>query len=214
MQQLMTQAAFARHRGSVKSAASNWKKDGLLVFAEGPTGKMMVDVERSDARLNAKLDPLRGRPTTGSQAQPTDTPGGASPALPLEPTGPAAPASAGDRGLADERAGHLREQRIGQAMKNAQMAGELVPLIEAQRRCSEVGRAARERMQAWLRSAAERFAAEKDVRQIMAIGEEGIDLVFTELADSAARGEFAVDDEEDLTPEERGELEAQSEAEA
>jgi hypothetical protein len=102
---------------------------------------------------------------------------------------------------------HLREQRTGQALKNAQLAGELVPLIEAERRVSEVGRAARERMHAWFRSVAERIAAEKDVRQIMAIGESGIDEVFAELADAAARGEFAGDDE-DLTPEEVAEMEA------
>jgi hypothetical protein len=82
-----------------------------------------------------------------------------------------------------------------------------VPLIEAERRVSEVGRAARERMHAWLRGQAERFAAEKDVRQIMAIGEAGIDEVFAELADAAERGEFAGDDG-DLTPDEVAEMEA------
>jgi hypothetical protein len=65
-------------------------------------------------------------------------------------------------------------------------------------------------MHAWLRSQAERFAAEKDVRQIMAIGEAGIDEVFAELADAAERGEFAGGDD-DLTPEEVAELEAAAE---
>jgi hypothetical protein len=96
-----------------------------------------------------------------------------------------------NRSIADERIEQVREQRIGNALKNAQLAGELVPLVEAERRVSEVGRAARERMHAWLRSVAERFAAEKDVRTIMALGEEGIDQVFAELADAAVRGEFA-----------------------
>lgn len=208
--ELMTQAAFARHRGAVKSAATNWKNAGLLVFAEGPNGKPMVDVARSDARLNGKLDPMRGRPSTGTSAE-------APPArLPLEasppPTSPPA-APAGDRrSLADERVDQVREQRIGNALKNAQLAGDLVPLVDAERRVSEAGRAARERMQAWLRGIAERFAATSDLRTIMAIGEEGIDQVFAELASAAANGEFA-GDEDELTPEETAEIEAAAEAE-
>jgi hypothetical protein len=203
--QLMTQAEFARHRGVSKGNVTNWKKAGLLVLQEDEAGRLKVNVDRTDARLNAKIDPMRGRPSTGGQAQLPDAPAGEAPALPLEAPAPAAPGTP-DGGLADERAQHLREQRIGQAMKNAQMAGGLVPMIEAQRRCAEVGRAARERMHAWMRSVGERFAAEKDVRQIMAIGEEGIDQVFNEMADAAARGDFA-GDEDDLTADERAELE-------
>jgi hypothetical protein len=199
----MTQAEYARHRGVTKPAVSNWKKQGLLVLAEDPSdARIKVDVARTDAKLNAKIDPMRGRPPAGA-AEPA-------PALPLEggaapvPASPAA--SAGEGTVTDERVLHLREQRIGQAMKNAQTARELVPLVEAERRVSEIGRAARERMQAWLRSSAERFAAEKDVRQIMAIGEAGIDEVFAELADAALRGDFAGDEEADLTAEEQAEL--------
>lgn len=209
--QLMTQAEFARHRGVGKSAVTNWKNAKLLVFAEGDNGKPMVDVARSDAKLNAKIDPMRGRPPTGG------TPAITAPALAGAPPPPTAldarePAvlpmvASAEKTLADERIEHLREQRIGQAMKNAQLAGDLVPLVEAERRVSEVGRAARERMHAWLRSVAERFAAEKDVRAIMALGEEGIDQVFSELASAAERGEFAGDEADDLTPEERAELE-------
>jgi uncharacterized protein involved in type VI secretion and phage assembly len=103
----------------------------------------------------------------------------------------------------------VREQRIGQALKNAQLAGDLVPLIEAERRVSEVGRAARERMHAWLRSVAERFAAESDVRTIMALGEEGIDEVFAELADAAAARRLRRRRRRRrLTPEEDAEMEA------
>jgi hypothetical protein len=206
--QLMTQAQFARHRGVSKGAVSNWKKAKLLVLAEGEAGKVMVDVERSEARLNAKLDPMRGRPTTGGQPA-AALPGGEAPALPLGDAPAAAPTSPAPRGLADERIDQVREQRIGNALKNAQLAGDLVPLIEAERRVSEVGRAARERIHAWLRSMAERFAAESDVRTIMAIGEEGIDQVFGELADAAERGDFAGDDADaDLTVEEKAEFEA------
>lgn len=205
--QLMTQVEFARHRGVGKSAVSNWKRDGLVVFAEGPGGRQMVDVGRTDARLNAKIDPMRGRPSTASG----QAPDGEAPALPLEqqPLPSGAPSPPTERTLNAERIEQVREQRIGQAMKNAQLAGELVPLVEAQKRVAEVGRSARERMHAWFRSQAERLAAEKDVRQVMAIGESGIDQVFAELADAADSGEFAGDDvDADLTAEEVAEMDA------
>lgn len=204
----MTQAQFARHRGVSKGAVSNWKAAKLLVFAEGPGGKPMVDVDRSEARLNAKLDPMRGRPATGGTPA-AAAPGGEAPALPLGDAASALPAAAPAAGLADERIHQVREQRIGNALKNAQMAGDLVPLIEAERRVSEIGRAARERTHAWLRSMAERFAAESDVRAIMALAEEGLDQVFNELADAAMRGDFAGEEADaELSVEEQAELEA------
>jgi len=49
------------------------------------------------------------------------------------------------------------------------------------------------------------------LRAIMALGEEGIDAVFAELADAAAGGAFAGEDEAELTAEERAELEAAAE---
>jgi hypothetical protein len=195
---LMTQADYARHRKVGKPAVSNWKKAGLLVLAEDPaTGRIMVDRDRTDARLNAKIDPMRGRPPTASAAGPAAAPppdAAPPPAAPVEPS------------IADERQLHLREQRTGQALKNAQMAGELVPLVEAERRLSEAGRAARERIQAWFRGLAERLAAERDQRTIMALGEEGIDKVFAELAAGAERGDFAADDDPGLTADETAEL--------
>lgn len=199
----MTQAEFARHRGVVKSAVSNWKKAGLLVLQEDGSGRIKVNVERTEAKLNAKLDPMRGRPPVGApvadpaEPSPTETPEGA-----ISPGAPAAR----EPTVADERAAQVREDRIGKALKNALMARELVPLIEAERRVSEVGRAARERIHAWYRGVAERLAAEKDIRAVMALGEQGIDAVFAELADAAVRGEFGGDDEEDLTADERQEL--------
>lgn len=208
--QLMTQSQFARHRGVSKGSVTNWKNAGLLVLAEGPAGKPMVDVTRTEARLNAKLDPMRGRPPTGGTPAPPG--GGEAPALPLG-EGAAAPTSPKADSLADERLEELRERRIGSALKNARDAGQLVPLVEAERRVSEVGRAARERMHAWFRTVAERIAAEKDVRQVMAIGEAGIDEVFTELADAAERGDFAGDDDADLSPDEVAEMEAAAEVE-
>ena len=212
--QLLTQTQFAQRRGVSKGAVSNWKAAGLLVLAEGPNGKPLVDVVRTEAKLNAKLDPMRGRPSTGGGLDPA-------PALPLGEGGAPAPSaspapSAAPGGLADERMQHLREQRVGAALKNAQLAGDLVPLIEAEQRVAEVGRAARERMHAWLRSVAERFAAETEVRAIMALGEEGIDQVFAELADAAAAGDFAGADDSagELTADELAEQEAAAQAEA
>ena len=204
--QWMTQAEFARHRRVSKPAVTAWKKKGLLVMAEDPAdGRIKVDVARSDARINARVDPMRGRPPSGAVAPAT---GGPAPVLPLDPPPQAPPGPSSAGALSDERVEHLREQRIGSALKNAQLAGGLVPLVEAERRVSEIGRAARERMQAWLRGIAERFAATSDLRTIMALGEEGIDAVFAELADAAAGGAFAGEDEAELTAEEKAELEA------
>lgn len=209
MAQLMTQAEYARHRGVGKPAVSNWKKAGLLVLVEDPAnGRIKVDVRRTDARLNAKIDPMRGRPPTAAPS--TSSSEGAE--LPLADAAPAAAPMPGAPDFNAERTAELIERRIGAALKNAQMAGDLVPLAEAERRCAETGRVARERMQAWLRGVAERFAATSDVRTIMAIGEEGIDQVFAELAAAAARGDLS-GDEDDLSPEENAELEAELEAE-
>jgi hypothetical protein len=209
---LMTQAQFARHRGVSKGCVTNWKTAKLLVMAEGPGGRPMVDVVRTELKLNANIDPVRGRPSTGGQNEPpAPSPDGEAPALPLGegPAAPAAPISLPS--FADERVQHTREQRIGQALKNAQLAGDLVPLIEAERRVAEVGRATRERVHSWFRGAAEQLAALTDVRAIMVLGEEGIDEVFAQLSRAAASGDFAAIDDEpdaDLTPEEDAEMEA------
>lgn len=209
---LMTQAEFARHRGVTKGAVSNWKKAGLLAFANDSTGKMLVDVVRSDAKLNGNINPMRGRPTSGGSA----AAGADAPALPLgEGAGPA-PAAAGQANdLADERLQELRERRFGQAMKNAQLAGELVALIEAERRVAEIGRVARERVQAQLRGMAERLASESEPRTIMVLLEQAVDQVFEELADMAARGDFAGDDDDvELSADELAEQEAAAESDA
>jgi hypothetical protein len=188
---LMTQAAFARHRGVGRSAVSNWKKAGLLVLAEDPAdGVIKVDVGRSDARINGRVDPGRGRPTGASTAA----------EMPLEAPAPAMQAGAGaapPENLNTVRLELIRQQTAGHVLKNAREAGELAPVAELQRRAVELGRAARDRMQAWFRGEAERFASEREVRTIMVIGEEGIDRVFAELADMAADGAFGADDEPD-----------------
>lgn len=188
MPELMTQAAFARHRGVTRPAVSNWKKAGLLVLAEDPAdGRIKVDVGRSDARINGRVDPGRGRPANAAPPvaeQPAETPPASA-----EPGAPA------PENLNTVRLELIKQQTAGHVLKNAREAGELAPVIELQRRAVEVGRAARDRMQAWFRGEAERLLAQRDVRALMAIGEEGIDRVFAELADMAADGAFGAEDE-------------------
>lgn len=175
MGELMSQSDFATRRGVGKSAVSNWKAAGLLVFAEAPGGKLLVDVERTEARLNAKVDPTRGRPTAGQL-----------------PFAAAAPAEPGDlpkgRTAALVRVELAEEQLIEKRQKNAQAAGELMPYVELERRGVELCRSARERVNAAFRGMAERLAAETEVRAIMAIGLAEFDRVFVSLAEKFASG--------------------------
>lgn len=189
MPQMMTQADYARHRGVTAPAVSNWKKAGLLVMAEDPSdGRIKVDVARSDARINGRVDPGRGRPANAPPAPAAE--------LPMEVPAPASSgAPAATENLNTVRLELIRQQTAGHVLKNAREAGELAPVLELQRRAVELGRAARDRMQAWFRGEAERLAAERDVRTIMALGEDGIDRVFTDLADMAADGAFGADEE-------------------
>lgn len=188
--QLMTQADYARHRGVTRPAVSNWKKAGLLVMAEDPAdGRIKVDVARSDARINGRVDPGRGRPANAQ------VPAGELPMDGPAPPSPAKPGAAVPESLNTVRLELIRQQTAGHVLKNAQAAGELAPIVELQRRAVELGRAARDRIQAWFRGEAERFAAERDIRAIMALGEAGIDQVFAELADMAADGAFGSDEE-------------------
>lgn len=209
---LMTQKQFGDHRGVGKSAVSNWKKADLLVFAEGGDGKLYVDVARSDAKLNARLDPMRGRPSAAASF-PADE---ASLSLPLD--GDAAPAPAPGASPAGEslqsvRIAESHERRIGLALKNARDAGDLAPRAELEQRAGNLGRAFRERMHSMFRGIAERLAAERDIRTIMALGEAEIDRVCAELADAADRGDFSEPEEAELEAEEAAEFAAAAAAE-
>lgn len=184
---LETQTQFAKRRGVGKSAVTNWKNAGLLVFAEDADGRAKVHVERSEARLNARLDPMRGRPTGGTAAG----------ELELEPVEDVAMPIAAARNLAQARAELVDEDLYGRRMKNAQTAGELVALIEMERRASELGRLARERVSAELRGVAERLSATGDVRAVMAILDEATGKAFAALAASVASGVIDADDEEE-----------------
>jgi hypothetical protein len=186
MPELLTKADFAKRRGVGKSAVSNWAKAGLLILGEGEGGRLLVDVMRTEARLNARLDPTRGRPTAGAVSA-------ASPELPIDAVGDGGELTlAGARDLARVRADVAEEDLANKRMRNAQLARELVPVAEAERRLGEVGRMARERVQAELRSRAERLAAEREPRGVMALIDEALDRAFHAVAAAAARGVGAV----------------------
>ncbi|QIG79980.1 hypothetical protein [Stakelama tenebrarum] len=187
---LMTQADFAAHRGVGKSAVSNWKKAGLLVFAEDDAGRAMVHVERSDARLNARVDPTRGRPSAGLN-------GGTAPAIVESDAGAGEDTTAGgQRSLALVKAEQAEEALVSQRLKNASAASELVPRVDAQRLLAEGGRAIRERLMAWLRGSAEQRVAMRDVKDLLAFEDAEVSALFAELAQQAAAGVFAAPDED------------------
>lgn len=192
MATLLNQADFARRRGVGKSAVSNWKKAGLIVFAEGEGGRLLVDVARTEARLNARLDPTRGRPI-GNDAGPM-------PELPMaaradDDADEGSPVS--QRTLAKVRAENAEEDLVGKRMKNAELARELVPAVEAERRLSDIGRMARERAQAEMRGIAERVAAERDTRAVMTLLDEAIDRAFHAVADAVESGALDRGDDDD-----------------
>jgi hypothetical protein len=179
MGDLLTQADFAKRRGVGKSAVSNWKKAGLLVFAEDADGRMMVDARRTEARLNSRLDPTRGRPTAATQET----------AAPLPLSDDAGDPGAGqERNLARVRAEVAEEDLVDKRLKNAARARELVPAAEAERRVGALGQMVRERIQAELRAKAERLAAEREPRAIMALLDEAVDRGFLALAKAVAGG--------------------------
>lgn len=185
---VMTKAEYARHRGVKPSAVSNWVKAGHIVFCEDPVrpDRMVVDVARTDARLNSRIDPTRGRPTTG---------------IPQAPAPQVVEPDLGDmltgvRTAAQVRIELAEEQLIERRQKNARDAGELAPRAELDRRAAELGRVVRERMHAMFRAISERLAAEREVRTIMAIGSAEIDRVFADLADEVERGALVEDADE------------------
>lgn len=186
---LMTKGQFAAHRGVGKSAVSNWAKKDLLVMGECPTsGAIMVDVERTEARINSRIDPMRGRPAASLPAPS---------AVPTQDAGDIGDALLGGRSVAKVRAELAEENLVTLRLKNAERGRELAPRIELERRASELGRVARERMQAMFRAISERLAAERDARTIMAIGSAEIDRVFAELANDVEAGKLAEPDEPD-----------------
>lgn len=174
---LMSQAAYARYRGVDKSTVSKWKQSGLLVFAEDKQSKrLLIHVERTDARVNANVDPTKGRPTKLQADATASTPRSVDNAVVVSAN------------VDDPRIALVREQIITAALKNAQTARELVPMVECERRLAEIGRASRERIKAALRSHAERLATIHDPRTLMIAHDDIVDEVYASLATDVAEG--------------------------
>ena len=103
----------------------------------------------------------------------------------------------------------MREQTITAALRNAQLAGTLVAVSECERRCTEVGRSARDRVRVALRNDAERLATITDPRAMMIALDDLVDGVFVLFAKDVADGMLdAPDASEDA------ELETLNEAQA
>lgn len=185
MSELLSKAAYARHRGVGRSAVSNWVKRGQIVLKGSK-----VDVAASDAKLGAMVDPVRGRDAKG--AKPPDKSG--STPTQSEPAASSTVADSAQAQLAEERLGEIRERRIGQAMKNARDAGELVNVGEYESLLATLITGFCERMSAELRSKVEALAQETDKRAIRALLE---DTVHTVRTDFAARIELEADPEEE-----------------
>lgn len=164
----MTQTEFATHRGVGKSAVSNWKRDGLLVFVTTDDGRELVDVAASDAILDDRLDPTRGRPSTAGIGG--DLVGGE-----VKPVNE----------LQAVRLDFMREQTIRKRLDNDKLAGQLVARAEFEARAADWARRVRERMQGLVGRHRERLAAERDPRALAAFLAGEIDAVFSALADDA-----------------------------
>lgn len=180
---------FAAHRGVGKSAVSNWVKKGWVVEAEDPAdGVIKVDVPRTEAKLNAYLDPARGRPKAAdSQVQGE---------LPIAAAATGSRAEPAGGSLADVRTDLIRQQTERLLLENARRAGDLVALEEFTRRAAEYARVTRERMIAIVRTQAEWLASAKDPRAIVARLQDEIERGFTDLADQIAAGDLVEEAEE------------------
>lgn len=192
---LMTQSEFAGRRGVRPSAVSNWKKAGHLVWAEDDTGRLKIDVEKTEARLNSKVDSTRGRPAKSATAGPS-----AAAAGPRDEDGD----QGGDE---NPRNALVRQQVIEKTLKNQMTAGKLVPLEEAERRGNEMSRQARERVMSVIRDERERLAAESDPRNIYAILESAFDRMFSDLAADIEQGALTAEDIADAEVDEGGDSE-------
>lgn len=177
----MNQTEYAKHRGVVKSAVSNWKKSGLLVFREGK-----VDVAATDKVLSHAIDPGRGRPTNAEPASSTDqqaAPDTTTSEPPASNPPPPSLAGGSENQVQDEngqlklnfnveRARELYEKRVGQAMKNAAMAGDMVPLAAYLAKLEGAVGGFCDNLAAELRGMADRLANEDDPRAIRTLLED------------------------------------------
>lgn len=167
---LMTKAAYARYRGVGKSAVTNWITREQIVL-EGTK----VDVAKSDAKLGSVVDPGRGRDPSPKPAVVKTASCGKTTAHPTV-------ADSAQAQLAEERLGEVRERRIGQAMKNAQTAGELVERSEYESRLATYISGFCDRMTSELRGKAEALAKLTENREVRAMLDEAIHTVRTDFA--------------------------------
>jgi hypothetical protein len=183
-------AEFARLHNVGAPAVSNWKKRGLLVFVQDPANprRQLIDVAKSNLLVGGMVDPNKGRPTAASMRATASAvpPASAEPFL----------AAAQDSELQRERLRELRARTSRREMENDKLAGELVIVSEFERRASDLGRQARERIQSAFRLESERLAAETDPRTVQVLCAALIDQTFESLADqieAEARAETEID---------------------
>ncbi|ESQ82383.1 hypothetical protein AEAC466_17320 [Asticcacaulis sp. AC466] len=160
-----------------KSAVSNWKKAGLLVFVADPLnpGKQLIDAEKTDILINGSIDQTRGRPPTAI-AQGGTSAGQALPETP-EPKKPAyiSPMEAA-------RLEEMQERVMRRQLERAQLTGQLVDLAEYSMRMANMARLVRERTIGVIRTNAEALAEEPDPRAITALLTDVFDKMFAQVA--------------------------------
>lgn len=192
--ELMTKAAYARHRGVGKSAVSNYIKRGQIVLVG-----TKVDVAKSDAKLDAEVDPASGRdPTPANAAKKASR---ARPSAPDKHRDPAPEASGSVANeavneLAQERLEEIRERRHGHALKNAAIAGDLVPFAAYEAKLQAMIAGFCERMQSELRAQSEALANEGAKRKVRGLLDETIQRVRSDFADRLSAGATDPDSEE------------------
>lgn len=169
---LMSQTEFAARRKVGKSAVSNWKNAGLLVFADDPDrpGKKLVDAEKSDLLVGGSIDPTRGRPRSADLAE-AEAPA----------SQPSAPARV--TGIEAARLEEMQERTRRRRIDTEQLLNTLVPIAEFERRAGDMGRKVREGVRALVRQNSERWAAETDRKALMMLMEAAFDGFFGRLAD-------------------------------
>lgn len=180
---LMRATEYAAHRGVTKGAVSNWKAAGHLVWEDDPAkpGRKLINVQKSDAYLNRVVDPTRGRPRAGeAEASQAEAPTVRTAASEIEAA----------------RLDEMRQRTLRRTLDNQVILGSLVPLAEYERRAGDMGRLVRERTSGIIRQLAERLAAEREPRQIIALLSEQFDQLFDHIADeieAEAKAEAGVD---------------------
>jgi len=112
---MMTQAAYARHRGVKRQTVGKWKTRGEIVMTKNSNGRPRVDVAKSDALLSALQNPLKTA-AMHPDDQPVETN-----VTPLDNTATKIATSREEKERADANMSKLKYQK---------MAGNLIPREE------------------------------------------------------------------------------------